>query len=493
MQRYEDIAESLGELESEIELQRLRVEHEQGFCVWPVLRHHIASSVIGKRTSTIRYRSAKFVHGAVQRVMHRREPRIQGRDVLMVTGVAHVRMVGDTPTNMSVSPILNSLTHRRVDSLVMEMGRKPSPMAADPSTHLWVTPRINAAVRRHRRMSAAIKELFASGYMRGLHRRLVEQYGLQIEMSDVEKRVLRVASVARTFSKLLEESAARLVFVDYWMNDVTFGILLACSLTGHVKTVELQHGLKTRLQWSYHHFRHVPTNGFELAPDFFWCWTQQDKRIFDETNDPSFASCIVGGNPFLTAWRERALPGIRSERSLAETVHQKFGKIVLVALAPDHSNSDLIKSTIAQAGNEFTWMLRFHRSMTMEQRRPFQLMKQELGSQIELDVANRVNLHTLIEASKIILSPYSTCLLEAMILGKPAIVYHPIGREVYADYFAPDAMEYHDQPGEMLSAIHRMQSEIESQRISQIVSLASWDDYESTLDWLLREAEVECR
>ena len=78
------------------------------------------------------------------------------------------------------------------------------------------------------------------------------------------------------------------------------GLLLAAKRNG-IRTIDIQHGVQSENDFLFSSWTNIPTNGYELLPDIFWCWSNVEKENIDKwtVNSDNLYSAFTGGNPVL--------------------------------------------------------------------------------------------------------------------------------------------------------------------------------------------------
>ena len=75
---------------------------------------------------------------------------------------------------------------------------------------------------------------------------------------------------------------------------------LACHKL-KIKVIEYQHGFINDYYNMYTNWKNLPNNGFELLPDIFWVWAEDNAiKINEWSSKTNKHKAIVGGNMYLS-------------------------------------------------------------------------------------------------------------------------------------------------------------------------------------------------
>ena len=88
------------------------------------------------------------------------------------------------------------------------------------------------------------------------------------EFSNFTGWYLYTKKFLKKYNKLKE------VFFYPWYASNSMGIILALKEKG-IKTIDIQHGEQGNYQAMYTHWKKTPKKGFELLPDYFYCWNKK--------------------------------------------------------------------------------------------------------------------------------------------------------------------------------------------------------------------------
>jgi len=226
------------------------------------------------------------------------------------------------------------------------------------------------------------------------------------------------------------------ILVSYY-DDYCFGLTLA-SWRRKVPAVDLTHGLQGNAHGAYCAWRLPSDKVCSLLPQSYLCWTECDADLINHWYGAERADSV--GSPLLTAWQESPRVG-KLELELPDRGDRPN---VLVTLWPLQSGEEsyfqLILS-LAQNTPQLNWWFRLHPRQIKDEK-VFQWLE---PAQIDRKVVRTVShapLPAILQASDILITRYSATVLEAKLLGLPAIVIDRSAPNLFAHYMTADTPIY---------------------------------------------------
>lgn len=93
------------------------------------------------------------------------------------------------------------------------------------------------------------------------------------------------------------------VYVTSWYFPDMMGLISAAKELG-LETTDLQHGQQGKYQIMYSWWSKIPSDGYGLIPDRFWCWGQQSvNHIMNVNNNTKMHQAFVGGYPWIDFYK----------------------------------------------------------------------------------------------------------------------------------------------------------------------------------------------
>lgn len=249
----------------------------------------------------------------------------------------------------------------------------------------------------------------------------------------------RILSVARYYRRHLERIRPRLACVVNYYGVEGFGFLKACRDIGIV-TVDLQHGVQGELHPAYGRFYSAPTDGYDLLPDFFWCWSETEADAIRAWQKGRVVrhEPIVGGNPWLEAWRSQ-------EASLVKQYDEKVAEMigltgrrrhVLVTLQFGLRDDELLAPALTlmhTAGEGWYWWVRVHPSMRDQATEVIRALRESNLGNWNVEDASSLPLYALLRHVDVHITHSSSTVLEAQVFGVHSLVGSEYGAELYQE------------------------------------------------------------
>jgi hypothetical protein len=431
------IAESIYAIEHRLELEVL--DWTVGDVhLWPLYRvelyHRLFRAAAGAASMTAPAHPGQLLARGVMPLPVSRP----GRVWLASDGVSW-QQIGDREIERFCSPV--AMTCRRLgrDAMIVDRG-SPSPRATDgDSAVAWWTPVVQRAkaralvasrVRpdlRHDRLVARVRQAAADLG--------ISLPPLSARRFDAMSRA--VDALARQFIPRMRHERVGAVLVVSYYDVAGFAFVLAAARLG-VPSVDIQHGATGELHPGYANWRRVPRGGFRLLPSWFWAWSGEDAAVVDQwaSSQQQPHRSIVGGHPFLEAWRSGAIaPDRQAKGQLEELLESSAGKVrVLVTLQAhlifEETLGPLLSAMKARRG--VAWWLRLHPA-ALDDRAAVEAQIRRTGAEfVEVDRSTSLPLPMLLAAAHCHATHSSSTVLEAQAMGLPSIVWSRYGAQLFS-------------------------------------------------------------
>ena len=170
---------------------------------------------------------------------------------------------------------------------------------------------------------------------------------------------------SRYFEKMFKAIGAKAVFFVCYYYMMPMAIINACKKLGIV-SVDIQHGKQGKYHGMYSYWTNIPSGGYELLPNYFWCWGRESKNNIEKSRQNSVDNhwSIVGGNRWLATWLEGKSDIF--ENNIAQNFNEILSdkrKKILVSLQlfnetiplPEH-----VIETMRHSPSNWLWLLRLH-------------------------------------------------------------------------------------------------------------------------------------
>jgi len=236
----------------------------------------------------------------------------------------------------------------------------------------------------------------------------------------------------------------------------------ACRRLG-IPTVDIQHGGQSPYHYLTTHWTKVPTEGYDFMPDYFWCWSDTNRR-FIEPWLPGGACRhvpLVGGNRHVAKWRRLGETLLAAdEREYLAKLRTKR-KVILVTLG--YSVEEILPQSLVEAvanAPDWSWLFRLHPlhrgpSVVDGLRRR---LRSAGVADVDVEMPTRTRLHALLAAAHHHVTPFSTAGREALAFGVPTLIVHPVGRTYFADEIESGIFQYAESAQEILARLSHQEA-----------------------------------
>ena len=284
--------------------------------------------------------------------------------------------------------------------------------------------------------------------------------GVAYSVQTLRFRAAQVQSLRRFFRTHLEKSRPAVALLSGYYSSDKMAFILACRDLG-VRTVEVQHGVQGRSHFAYARWGRVPKSGYELLPEVFWTWDEQARAVISQWADATEGahSAFCGGNPCLS------LPGING---IGVPVAAARSVRILFTAQAFFGLSEPILAAVANSPPEWHWWIRIH-PQYWETREPIrqELMRRGLRNW-SIDEASDAPMATMLAASNVHVTEFSSSVLEAEALCVPSVVVHPKARELFEPQLASGVALYAKEGIEIVEAITRQATRMPMPRKTEL-------------------------
>lgn len=253
-------------------------------------------------------------------------------------------------------------------------------------------------------------------------------------IGDINYEMSKIERLSKFYEYLIIKKKTRLVLIVNYYNPVAYPLIVAARRLG-IPTVDIQHGTQSPLV--YHKWCNIPSEGYNILPDYFWCWSETEAKLINKgIKNSTVHQAIAGGNPWLELWKEGKSDLVRNyDRKLDEIFDEKKVKILLT-LQPkygligwDANIPNWVYEAIVNSPNEWKWYVRYHPSMEgkysneMEQCENL-LTDLIIDGKVETIIATQEPLMALLRKMDVHVTAFSTSVIEAKYVGVPSVTLH---------------------------------------------------------------------
>lgn len=239
--------------------------------------------------------------------------------------------------------------------------------------------------------------------------------------AELGKLMTRFQDFAELYIELLKRVKPKMVFSICYYSFPVFALNYAAKKLG-IRTIEIQHGPQTQEHLSYASWTKIPKNGFNIMPQTFWTWDKHSDQLIDQwTSKTSCHDHLIGGNPWIQF------------HSLDQSNEKDTILYSLQNQTLEHLFSDDIVHLIKEI-KEYKWLLRLHPRQA-ESKEEFEIFLKEKGilHLIEYEQATSLPLPSLLARTKLHITNFSGCTLEAAEFQVPTILIDQRGVGAFSE------------------------------------------------------------
>lgn len=269
---------------------------------------------------------------------------------------------------------------------------------------------------------------------------------LQLSTEDILVNIEMTSAKLHAMRALLEDISPKVVYLSSYTG--AHYICAAARPLG-ITVVDIQHGSMHRHHALAANWHRVPTGGYELLPDFFWCWNARSANYVSQTVPPCHGT-IVGGNP-KAALEQLLMPAdpscaIRHDRSQ-------------VILALQYGAEALVMPHVLEAyrrtRHSVDWHFRMH---PMGWDRLSEAIETLGVPQEAIVAASRLPLHQQLPQMDLLVTNASTIVFEALEHGVRPVVCSSQGALTFDDLRQSGELAYAKDTETLCAEIEALES-----------------------------------
>ncbi|EGQ27039.1 hypothetical protein HMPREF9372_0961 [Sporosarcina newyorkensis 2681] len=282
------------------------------------------------------------------------------------------------------------------------------------------------------------------------------------------------------FEALLLEKKTKAVFIVNYYQLNSHALILAARRVG-IPSVDIQHGNQRDL--FYHQWLNVPSEGYNVLPNYFWCWDQKDSKVINEWADQtSIHKAINGGNPWIELWKDESLLLVKEyDQITAQYISEDEVNIILTlqplyGLPTWRTNVPVwVVSAIGESPDNWKWHIRYHPQMlgnySNEMKMCETLLKPHIiKGKVETKRATEEPLMAILRKMTVHITAFSTSVTEAMHLQVPSITIHQQAKEFYKNEIESGWVSPVKNSEELIEAIHSLSLKKRNNNLPQVRS-----------------------
>jgi hypothetical protein len=259
----------------------------------------------------------------------------------------------------------------------------------------------------------------------------LEKFNSVVEKAFIKSKL--IYKISLFFEKKLKLIQPKIVFVVWYYGVYGASMILACRRLS-IQTVDIQHGVQGDLHAAYGSWLNVPKHGYNLLPNYFWCWSKSEIDVISKWNNSiENHEAILGGNMLLEKWNSKEYPFVIDFEKIFNQLNL-IGFNILVTLSPGISTPEVLGNlykAIADTQYKYNWLIRLHPNMLSEKDKVIADLKSYKINKYVLNEVTRLPLYTILNNTDLHITHSSSTVIEASIFGIRSIIVNEYGKELY--------------------------------------------------------------
>ena len=226
---------------------------------------------------------------------------------------------------------------------------------------------------------------------------------------------------SKNIELFIKKIKPRAVFFTCYYSHKNLSVILACRKL-KIPTIDIQHGGHELYHLMYSNWNKMPKNGFELLPDYFWIWgeNQKNEGIFKDLKTKH--KYVVGGKSQLNFWE-------KNKKSLYQNIKyyqknfllKKNYKKTILFCSTFTKIPEIIFKIIKKSPNDWLWLIRAHPRHANLKKIKSQFENSKIKN-VEIDFPSTVDLYFLLNNVSHVIVEFSSIIYDSLYFNVPSIV-----------------------------------------------------------------------
>lgn len=185
-------------------------------------------------------------------------------------------------------------------------------------------------------------------------------YSNDFELKSLLRQVSRIKRIEKYFTRRLKDLKPKAVFILCYYSTYGFALVSSCKKLA-IPVIDIQHGVQGDLHYAYGSYKKVPKNGFNLHPDIFYVWSDEEKSSLLKWIKGN-TKVFVGGNNFLEMWKDDSNEVVQYYTNMLKERYllSKYSKVILYTVDPQNGHDREIIKAIQNSPSDWFWFIRVH-------------------------------------------------------------------------------------------------------------------------------------
>ena len=236
---------------------------------------------------------------------------------------------------------------------------------------------------------------------------------------------------------------------------------LACQQSG-IRSIDIQHGIQSSSHVAYARWNAIPTDGYELLPSYFLCWSNSEVELINQWRDKKTQNHqpIAIGNLTLEIWLSGRVKAFKNVNSKISNLFQADNNLIeattniLFTLQPINDPLPVwVIESIQASPKHWKWWMRLHTAMLSQGDFIEQLLHQNDIDNVNLQSATELPLPALLTNIDVHVTQLSSVVLEADFFNVPSVITDGGAVQLFPEQIKSSMALLATNPKELIDAI----------------------------------------
>jgi hypothetical protein len=248
-------------------------------------------------------------------------------------------------------------------------------------------------------------------------------------------KTLLVNFISTLFYKKLQKIQPKLIILEPYYGIIGRGLCVAGRKLGII-TMDLQHGVQGNFHPAYSGYRNVPKSGFNVLPNYFLNWDENDfRRIKSWSSKLITHKPIVLGNVLLEKFLSDNNVSTYFDNIFENSFPFREKTLILITLQWTKFLPDIIKYLIINSPDNYFFLIRFHPTTSSREKKVVRKVLNTINKQnYESLISSNLPLYSLLRNVTVHITEYSSVVIEASYFDVKSIILNKQGLNYYSDY-----------------------------------------------------------
>lgn len=277
-------------------------------------------------------------------------------------------------------------------------------------------------------------------------------YHKEFEIDNILKQINTLLRYREYYEERIGKIKPKVVFILCYYSIYGYALISACKRL-NIPVVDIQHGVQGDYHYSYGSFEKVPSNGYTLLPDYFYVWSDFEKKTIKKWK-PSNIGVLVGGNNYLQIWKDSSSSEVLEFTNFLKKKYHldRYSKIILYTVHPEEGFDESIIEAIKNSPKDWLWFVRLHpkRGEMLEYT---ESRIGEVKCSYAIKDVHLLPLYSLLKVVDIHVTGVSSTVMEAAEFGVKSVINQKEALDKYEEYIKKGYAKYVESYKQILSEI----------------------------------------